>query len=91
MNMYFYGYDDLELEVGDIIEKLFFKLILNQLEIFNYVVVNFLFFQKGWIKGEIKINDIFGWWGNLDNLFFIFFIGYEDYVFLFYIIKLINL
>ena len=36
MNMYLHGYDDPELEVGDTIEKPFFKSTPNQLETFNY-------------------------------------------------------
>ena len=90
MNMYLHGYDDPELEVGDTIEKPFFKSTPNQLETFNYVVANPPFSQKGWIKGEIKINDTFGRWGNSDNLPPIPPIGYEDYAFLLHIIKSIN-
>lgn len=90
MNMYLHGYDDPELEVGDTIEKPFFKSTSNQLETFNYVVANPPFSQKGWIKGEIKTNDTFGRWGNSDNLPPIPPVGYEDYAFLLHIIKSIN-
>ena len=90
MNIYLHGYDDAELEVGDTIEKPFFKSTSNQLETFNYVVANPPFSQKGWIKGEIKTNDTFGRWGNSDNLPPIPPVGYEDYAFLLHIIKSIN-
>jgi len=89
MNMFLHGVDDPELEVGDTIEKPFFK-NGNQLETFNYVVANPPFSQKGWIKGEIKINDTYGRWGDSDNLPPIPPVGYEDYAFLLHIIKSLN-
>lgn len=89
MNMYLHSVDDPELEVGDTIEKPFFK-NGNQLTTFNYVVANPPFSQKGWIKGEIKINDTYGRWGDSDNLPPIPPAGYEDYAFLLHIIKSLN-
>jgi len=89
MNMFLHGVDDPELEVGDTIEKPFFK-NGNQLETFNYVVANPPFSQKGWIKGEIKTNDTYGRWGDSDNLPPIPPVGYEDYAFLLHIIKSLN-
>lgn len=89
MNMFLHGVDDPELEVGDTIEKPYFK-NGNQLETFNYVVANPPFSQKGWIKGEIKTNDTYGRWGDSDNLPPIPPVGYEDYAFLLHIIKSIN-
>lgn len=89
MNMFLHGVDDPELEVGDTIEKPFFK-NGNQLDTFNYVVANPPFSQKGWIKGEIKTNDTYGRWGDSDNLPPIPPVGYEDYAFLLHIIKSLN-
>lgn len=86
MNMYLHGVDDAEIEVGDTIEKP--KFIEHQeLQTFDYVVANPPFSQKGWIKGEIKINDYYGRWGEGDDFAPIPPVGYEDYAFLLHIIK----
>lgn len=87
MNMYLHGVDDAEIEVGDTIEKPFFKDAPNELMKFDYAVANPPFSQKGWIKGEVKINDTYGRWGTDDSLPPIPPAGYEDYAFLLHIIK----
>lgn len=87
MNMYLHGVDDADIEVGDTIEKPYFKDGINQLQTFDYAVANPPFSQKGWIKGEVKINDTYGRWGSEDNQAPIPPAGYEDYAFLLHIIK----
>lgn len=88
MNMYLHGDDDAVIEVGDTIEKPAFKEDgPNELMKFDYAVANPPFSQKGWIKGEVKINDIYGRWGTDDSLPPIPPVGYEDYAFLLHIIK----
>lgn len=90
MNMYLHGVDDAEIVVGDTIEKPHFK-NGNALQQFDYVVANPPFSQKGWIKGDVKINDIYGRWGESDNLPPIPPVEYEDYAFLLHIIKSLKL
>lgn len=87
MNMYLHGVDDAEIRVGDTIEKPFFKDGPTELMKFDYAVANPPFSQKGWIKGEVKINDTYGRWGTDDSLPPIPPAGYEDYAFLLHIIK----
>ena len=87
MNMYLHGVDDAEIQVGDTIEKPFFKDGPTELMKFDYAVANPPFSQKGWIKGEVKINDTYGRWGTDDSLPPIPPVGYEDYAFLLHIIK----
>ncbi len=86
MNMYLHGVDDPELEVGDTIEKPKFKKNDFELETFDYVVANPPFSQKGWIKGEVKLEDRFSRWGSSDSLSPIPPVGYEDLAFLLHII-----
>lgn len=87
MNMYLHGVDDAEIHVGDTIEKPFFKDGPTELMKFDYAVANPPFSQKGWIKGNVKINDTYGRWGTDDSLPPIPPVGYEDYAFLLHIIK----
>lgn len=87
MNMYLHGVDDADIQVGDTIEKPFFKKGVNQLQTFDYAVANPPFSQKGWIKGEVKIEDTYGRWGSEEDLAPIPPVGYEDYAFLLHIIK----
>lgn len=86
MNMFLHGYDDAELEVGDTIEKPAFG-EPGRLATFDYVVANPPFSQKGWIKGDIKTNDIYGRWGEVGGLSPIPPAGYEDLAFLLHIIR----
>lgn len=87
MNMYLHGVDDAVIQVGDTIEKPFFKDGPTELMKFDYAVANPPFSQKGWIKGEVKINDTYGRWGTDDTLPPIPPVGYEDYAFLLHLIK----
>lgn len=86
MNMYLHGVDDSEIEVGDTIDKPFFH-NGTDLMTFDYAVANPPFSQKGWIKGNVKINDTYDRWGDSDSLPPIPPAGYEDLAFLLHLIK----
>lgn len=87
MNMYLHGVDDADIQVGDTIEKPFFKQNSTTLMTFDYAVANPPFSQKGWIKGEVKLNDTFGRWGAEEHQAPIPPSSYEDYAFLLHIIQ----
>ena len=68
MNMILHGEWAADLQHDDVLNYPQHKINDNTLQQFDFIVANPPFSQKGWIKGEIKINDTFGRWGNSDNL-----------------------